>query len=124
MLTPLLQYPPLPLNWVFPSTEEFAEDHPLRDLLPIEDHTTLLRIARPTLRFFISFAAKGLAMDSGGSELAVTLLDEAIDPEYPIFVSPFYSIAIASQPILICSGNNQRRVPRRATLSRVHPLLL
>jgi hypothetical protein len=124
MLTPLLQYPPLPLNWVFPSTEEFAEDHPLRDLLPIEDHTTLLRIARPTLRFFISFAAKGLAMDSGGSELAVTLLDEAIDPEYPIFVSPFYSIAIASQLILICSGNNQRRVPRRATLSRVHPLLL
>jgi hypothetical protein len=90
----------------------------------MEDHTTLLRIARSTLRFFISFAAKGLAMDSGGSELAVTLLDEAIDPEYPIFVSPFYSIAIASQLILICSGNNQRRVPRRATLSRVHPLLL
>jgi hypothetical protein len=57
--------------------------------LSVKDHTTLLRIARPTLQFFISFAAKGLAMDSGGLELAVTLLDEAIDPEYPIFISLF-----------------------------------
>ncbi|KAJ7811541.1 hypothetical protein B0H14DRAFT_3479650 [Mycena olivaceomarginata] len=78
-------YPPLPVDWIFPGTEEFPENHPLHDLLSVEDHTTLLCIARPTLRFFISFAAKGLATDSGGSELAVTLLDEAINPEYPIF---------------------------------------
>ncbi|KAJ7304647.1 hypothetical protein DFH08DRAFT_976638 [Mycena albidolilacea] len=78
-------YPPLPVNWVFPATEEFPEDHPLGDPLSVDDHTTLLRIARPTLRFFTSFVAKGLAMNSGGSELAVTLLDEAINPEYPIF---------------------------------------
>lgn len=61
----------------------------MRDLLSVEDHTTLLRIARPMLHFFVSFAAEGLATDSGGSELAVMLLDEAINPEYPIFVNPF-----------------------------------
>ncbi|KAJ7349711.1 hypothetical protein DFH08DRAFT_958684 [Mycena albidolilacea] len=78
-------YHPLSVEWVFPSTEEFPEDQPLRNLLSINDHTTLLRIACPTLHFFTSFMAKGLALDSGGLELAVTLLDEAINPEYPIF---------------------------------------
>ncbi|KAJ7300604.1 hypothetical protein DFH08DRAFT_828294 [Mycena albidolilacea] len=80
-----LSYPPLPVNWVFPATEEFPEDHPLRNPLSVDDHTTLLRIAHPALRFFTSFVAKGLATNPGGSELTVTLLDEAINPEYPIF---------------------------------------
>ncbi|KAJ7813502.1 hypothetical protein B0H14DRAFT_3477914 [Mycena olivaceomarginata] len=36
--------------WLFPGTEEFPMDQPLRDPLSLADHTTLLRIARPNLR--------------------------------------------------------------------------
>ncbi|KAJ7690179.1 hypothetical protein B0H14DRAFT_3532416 [Mycena olivaceomarginata] len=48
-------YPSVHVGWLFPRTEEFPEDQPLRDLLCIDDHTTLLRIARPSLRVFASF---------------------------------------------------------------------
>jgi hypothetical protein len=74
--------------WIFPGTEEFPEDQPLRDLLSIDDHTTFLRIARPSLRVFASFLTGGRIRESGGPELAIQLLNEAIDPDYPIFVSP------------------------------------
>ncbi|KAJ7681551.1 hypothetical protein B0H14DRAFT_2655199 [Mycena olivaceomarginata] len=57
----------------------------LCDLLSIDDHTTLLRIAHPSLRAFASFLTGGHIREFGEPELTVQLLNEAIDPQYPIF---------------------------------------
>ncbi|KAJ7302033.1 hypothetical protein DFH08DRAFT_978260 [Mycena albidolilacea] len=78
-------YPSVNVGWLFPGTEEFPEDQPLHDCLSIDDHTTLLRIARPSLRVFTSFLTGGCIRESGGPELAVQLLNEAIDPQCNVF---------------------------------------
>ncbi|KAJ7901198.1 hypothetical protein B0H14DRAFT_2555973 [Mycena olivaceomarginata] len=79
-------YPSLYSNWLFPGTEEFPDDQPLRDPLSTTDHATLLRIASPTLRALLSFLARGKANNSQDTDRAVHLLNEAIDPRITVFV--------------------------------------
>jgi hypothetical protein len=62
-------------------------DHPLRDPFSVADHTTLLRIARPNLRVLVNFMARNRIREANGPRMAVSLLDEALAPAYPIFVS-------------------------------------
>jgi hypothetical protein len=68
-------------------TEEFPMNQPLRDPLSVADHTTLLRIARPNLRVLVHFMARNRIREANGLRMAVSLLDEALAPAYPIFVS-------------------------------------
>ncbi|KAJ7300360.1 hypothetical protein DFH08DRAFT_828533 [Mycena albidolilacea] len=51
-------------------------DQPLRDPLSLADHTTLLRIVRPNLNRI---------NEVNGPQMAVSLLNEALAPAYPIF---------------------------------------
>jgi hypothetical protein len=62
-------------------------DQPLRDPFSVADHTTLLRIARPNLRVLVNFMARNRIREANGPRMAVSLLDEALAPAYPIFVS-------------------------------------
>ncbi|KAJ7863627.1 hypothetical protein B0H14DRAFT_3443983 [Mycena olivaceomarginata] len=78
-------YPPLSTIWVFPGTEEFPMDQSLRDPFSVADHTTLLRIARPNLRVLVNFMARNRIREANGPRMAVSLLDEALAPVYPIF---------------------------------------
>ncbi|KAJ7722470.1 hypothetical protein B0H14DRAFT_3520321 [Mycena olivaceomarginata] len=71
--------------WLFPGTEEFPMDQPLRDPLSLADHTTLLRIARPNLRVLVHFMARNRINEVNGPQMAVSLLNEALAPAYPIF---------------------------------------
>ncbi|KAJ7778055.1 hypothetical protein B0H14DRAFT_3507938 [Mycena olivaceomarginata] len=66
-------YPPLSFGWVFPCTQEFPDDQPLRDTFLLGDHVTLQRIARPALHTLAAFLAKG------------RLFDDAIAPENAVF---------------------------------------
>ncbi|KAJ7662519.1 hypothetical protein B0H14DRAFT_2658860 [Mycena olivaceomarginata] len=81
-------YPPLSTIWIFPGTEEFPMDQPLRDPLSVTDHTTLLRIARPNLRVLVHFMARNHIRETNGPRMAVSLLDEALAPAYP-FLQPY-----------------------------------
>jgi hypothetical protein len=63
-------------------------DQPLRDPLSLADHTTLLRIVRPNLRVLVHFMARNRINEVNGPQMAVSLLNEALAPAYPIFVSP------------------------------------
>lgn len=63
-------------------------DQPLRDPFSLADHTTLLRIARPNLRVLVHFMARNRINEVNGPQMAVSLLNEALAPAYPIFVSP------------------------------------
>jgi hypothetical protein len=78
------QYPPLPFGWVFPCTQEFPEDQPLRDTFLLTDHVTLQRIASPSFHTLAAFLAKGRVYDAAG---VVQLLDDAITPKNATFVS-------------------------------------
>ncbi|KAJ7819710.1 hypothetical protein B0H14DRAFT_2600459 [Mycena olivaceomarginata] len=78
-------FPFVHVAWLFPGTEEFPEDHPLCNPLSIEDHSTLLCIARPSLRIFIPFLARGCVRETGERNLAINYLNEALDPQYPVF---------------------------------------
>ncbi|KAJ7318516.1 hypothetical protein DFH08DRAFT_971263 [Mycena albidolilacea] len=76
--------PPLSTIWLFPGTEEFPMDQPLRDPLSVVDHSTLLRIARPNLRVLVHFMARNRIHEANGPRMAVSLLDKALAPAYPI----------------------------------------
>jgi hypothetical protein len=62
-------------------------DQPLRDPFSVADHTTLLRIARPNLRVLVHFMSRNCIREANGPRMAVSLLDKALAPVYPIFVS-------------------------------------
>jgi hypothetical protein len=81
------QYSPLPFEWVFPCTQEFPEDQPLRDTFLLTDHVTLQRIASPSFHALAAFLAKGRVYDAADFDRVVQLLDDAITPENATFVS-------------------------------------
>jgi hypothetical protein len=62
-------------------------DQPLCDPFSVTDHSTLLRIARPNLRVLVHFMARNRIREANGPRMAVSLLNEALEPAYPIFVS-------------------------------------
>jgi hypothetical protein len=62
-------------------------DQPLRDPFSVADHTTLLWIAHPNLRVLVHFMARNRIREANGPWMAVSLLDKALAPAYPIFVS-------------------------------------
>jgi hypothetical protein len=62
-------------------------DQLLRDSFSIADHTTLLRIAHPNLRVLVHFMARNCIREANGPRMAVSLLNEALESAYPIFVS-------------------------------------
>ncbi|KAJ7790173.1 hypothetical protein B0H14DRAFT_3501924 [Mycena olivaceomarginata] len=74
-------YTPLPFGWVFPCTQEFPEDQPLRDTFLLTDHVTLQCIASPSFHALAAFLAKGRVYDASGFDRVVQLLDDAITPE-------------------------------------------
>ncbi|KAJ7302562.1 hypothetical protein DFH08DRAFT_977826, partial [Mycena albidolilacea] len=78
-------YPPLSFGWVFPCTQEFPEDQPLRDSFLLADHVTLQRIARPALHALAAFLAKGRVYDDTDIDRVVQLFDDAIAPENGVF---------------------------------------
>ncbi|KAJ7346256.1 hypothetical protein DFH08DRAFT_810088 [Mycena albidolilacea] len=78
-------YPPLSFGWIFPCTQEFPEDQPLRDSFLLADHVTLQRIARPALHALAAFLAKGRVYDDTDIDRVVQLFDDAIAPENTIF---------------------------------------
>ncbi|KAJ7771433.1 hypothetical protein B0H14DRAFT_2632397 [Mycena olivaceomarginata] len=78
-------YPTLSRIWLFPGTEEFPMDQPLRDPLSVADHSTLLCIAQPNLRVLVHFIARNRIREGNGPQMAVSLLNDALAPEYPIF---------------------------------------
>ncbi|KAJ7717921.1 hypothetical protein B0H14DRAFT_2643463 [Mycena olivaceomarginata] len=84
-------YPPLSTIWIFPGTEEFPMDQPLRDPFSVADHTTLLRIARPNLRVLVHFMARNHIREVDGPRMAVSLLNEALEPAYPIFANSLFA---------------------------------
>ncbi|KAJ7887873.1 hypothetical protein B0H14DRAFT_3430498 [Mycena olivaceomarginata] len=78
-------YPPLSFGWVFPCTQEFPKDQPLRDTFLLTDHVTLQRIASPSFHALAAFLAKGRVYDATGFDHGVQLLDDAITPENATF---------------------------------------
>ncbi|KAJ7854169.1 hypothetical protein B0H14DRAFT_3449770 [Mycena olivaceomarginata] len=76
-------YPPLSTVWLLPGTEEFPMEQPLRDPLSVADHSTLLRIA-PNLRVLVHFMARNRIRGANGPRMAVSLLNKALAPTYPI----------------------------------------
>jgi hypothetical protein len=62
-------------------------DQPLCDPFSVADHSTLLRIARPNLRVLVHFMARNHIREANGPRMAVLLLNKALEPAYPIFVS-------------------------------------
>ncbi|KAJ7665493.1 hypothetical protein B0H14DRAFT_3539617 [Mycena olivaceomarginata] len=83
-------YPPAPLRKLALPWYGRVPGRPAaaRRLVPPPDHTTLLRIAAPTLRTLLSFLARGKANNTRDTDRAVHLLNEArIDPRIAIFLS-------------------------------------
>ncbi|KAJ7300347.1 hypothetical protein DFH08DRAFT_828545 [Mycena albidolilacea] len=71
--------------WVFPCTQEFPDEQPLRDTFLLADHVTLQRIARPALHALAAFLAKGRVYDDTDIDHVVQLFDDAIAPENAVF---------------------------------------
>ncbi|KAJ7724344.1 hypothetical protein B0H14DRAFT_2641562 [Mycena olivaceomarginata] len=78
-------YPPLAFRWLFPCTQEFPEDQPLRDPFLLADHQTLQRIATPSFHALVAFLANGRIHHDLDIERVVLLLDDTAAPENTIF---------------------------------------